>query len=257
MHRRPQRRDNVPVAADPGSRVYCPVLDIQGDRMNSFSLLTSALLAALLLAVPAWSSTDGSDDDLEWPDDNWGVEHVNEGELAFLAAPPEKMVHHHRNILTLGRGSLVDGWVQLEQCHSNIDKVGRAQILFRSGRIRALRITASENIGRAWVEDASIQLKDIGKDSRLCLSAETRALSASAGGAYRIDNGPFMRRFLDGYYAMRVSQTIVLADSGLVFSAIAPIAQPGFAVTVTDQSIDFDAWFEGRLKTSVELVQAD
>ena len=95
------------------------------------------------------------------------------------------------------------------------------------------------------------------KGARLCLSAETRALSAQDDGSYLLENGPFTRRFLDGYYPMRVSQKIILTDSGLEFSGIEPKAQPGFAVSVTKESIDFDAWFEGRLLTRVELIRTD
>lgn len=225
--------------------------------MHWYSLLATGILTAGLAALPAWSSNEESVSGPDWPDADWSVEDVNEGKLEFLAEPPEKIAHHHHNVITLDRHSLVDGWVRLDQCHSHIDNVPRAQIIFRPGRIRELRITESENIGRAWVEDASIQLSDIGKDSRLCLAAESRALTAKDDGRYRINNGPFMRRFLDGYYAMRVSQKIVLADSGLSFSGIHPDVQPGFSVTVTRESIDFDAWFEGRLRTEVELVQGD
>ena len=89
------------------------------------------------------------------------------------------------------------------------------------------------------------------------LQSESGALTASDDGGYRIDNGPFMRRFLDSYYPMRVSQKIVLADTGLRFFGIRPEVQPGFAVEVSDESIDFDAWFEGRLLTAVELVPED
>jgi hypothetical protein len=222
--------------------------------MNIFSLLAAALLATSLVAEPAWSTNDETNFDSEWPDDDWSVEDVNEGELEFLAEPPVEHVHHHDNVMTLARASLDDGWVRLDQCHRNIDKVARAQIVFRSGRIRGLHITASENIGRAWVEDASVQLTDIRQNSRLCLAAETRALSANSDGGYRLNNGPFMRRFLDGYYQMRVSQKIVLADSGLVFSGIRPAVQPRFELEVTKQSILFDAWFEGRLLTEIDLV---
>lgn len=223
--------------------------------MQWLSHLTAVLLAALIAAAPAWSSDTDPDSDPDWGDDDWfGVEEVNEGELEFLAEPPAERVHHHENVMTLGPTSLEDGWVRLDQCHRNIDKVPRAQIIFRAERIRNLRITESTNIGRAWVEDASVQLSDIGEDSRLCLAAESYALSTNGDGSYYIDNGPFMRRFLDGYYPMRVSQKIVLADSGLAFFGIRPAVQPGFDVRVTDESIDFDAWFEGRLLTEVKLV---
>jgi hypothetical protein len=222
-------------------------------RSNRFA----AILAVTLIALSTWSVNRASDDDTDWPEDDGLTDHVNEGELEFLAAPPAELVHHHSNVMTLGRDSLVDGWVRLDQCHSNIDNVGRAQIIFRPGRIRGLRITASENIGRAWVEESSVQLTDIGKGSSLCLAAETRALTADDDGGYRIDNGPFMRRFLDGYYPMRVSQKILLADSGLTFFGIRPSVQPGFEVTVSAEAIDFDAWFEGRLLTEVQLVPGD
>ena len=225
--------------------------------MKSYLPLAAILLSATLAAMPGWSADDEDDFDPGWSDDNWFVDDVNEGELEFLSEPPAESVHHHENIMTLGRNSLEDGWVRLDQCHRNIDKVPRAQIIFRAERIRNLRITNSRNIGRAWVEEASVQLTDIQEDSRLCLAAETRALTANEEGGYRIDNGPFMRRFLDGYYPMRVSQTIVLADSGLTFFGIRPAMQPGFEVSVSDESIDFDAWFEGRLLTEVQLVPND
>ena len=223
--------------------------------MKIASRLSAAFFAACLLTTPAWSSDDDFESDPEWSDDDWfGIEEVNEGELEFLAEPPAELVHHHENVMTLGPTSLEDGWVRLDQCHRNIDKVGRAQIIFRAERIRNLRITESTNIGSVWVEDASVQLSDIGEDSMLCLSAESFALSANGDGSYEIDNGPFMRRFLDGYYPMRVSQKIMLADSGLEFFGIHPEIQPGFDVRVTNVSIDFDAWFEGRLLTEVKLV---
>ena len=216
-----------------------------------------AALIVCCVALPVESSTQHSEADLEWLEsdsDEWSTDHVNEGELAFLPRPPLEAVHHHHNIVTLSRDSLRHGWVQLQQCHHNIDNVERAQILFRRGRIRNLQITRAQNIGRAWVEDASVQLTDISKDSSLCLSAESQALSANDDGSYRVKNGPFMRRFLDGYYPMRVTEQVLLADSGLRFNGIKPAQQPGFDVSVTDESINFDAWFEGRLRIEIELV---
>ncbi len=218
-------------------------------------LIPSALLV-LLAALPVQSSTHSQNDDPDWFE--FDVEsltaQVNEGDLHFLAQPPAEPVHHHDNVVTLDRESLGNGWVRLVQCHHNIDRVSRAQILFRKGRIRNIRITHAENIGRAWVEGASVQLSDIGAHSSLCLDAESQALSANGDGSYRVSNGPFMRRFLDGYYPMRVSHRIVLADSGLRFAAIRPGRQPGFEVAVTSDAISFDAWFEGRLRTEVDLV---
>jgi hypothetical protein len=58
-----------------------------------------------------------------------------------------------------------------------------------------------------------------------------------------------MRRFLDGYYPMRVSMKIDFADSGLRLIAMKPERQQGFEVKEQNGSLAFDAWFEGRLRT--------
>jgi hypothetical protein len=41
--------------------------------------------------------------------------------------------------------------------------------------------------------------------ARLCLSAQTRALRNTGNGYFNLVNGPYMRKFLDGYYPMRVT----------------------------------------------------
>lgn len=224
----------------------------------------AAILALSLSVMPVHSSTHGDDDfdnfeNIDWFEDDLKsqTDHVNEGELEFLSVPPAKVVHHMHNIVILDGDSRDSGWVRLEQCHYNIDQVPRAQIVFSRERIRNLQIRNAENMGKAWVEGASVQLTDIGEDSSLCLEADSRALRVNDDGSFRIENGPFMRRFLDGYYPMRVSEQILLADSGLRFSAIKPVQQPGFEVEVNVDTVHFDAWFEGRLRTEVELLPAN
>jgi hypothetical protein len=217
--------------------------------------------AVLLLAVlPASSSTHSDEDDFEWFDQEDFeslTAAVNEGELAFLPVPPTEAVHHLDNVLILDRASAASGWVRLQQCHRNIDRVPRAEIVFSAERVRNIRITHSENIGASWVDGASVQLTDVAEGSRLCLGADSRALTSDGEGGFRVTNGPFMRRFLDGYYPMRVSERILLADSGLRFAGITPHRQPGFEVEIDALSIRFDAWFEGRLSTEIELTRLE
>ena len=174
---------------------------------------------------------------------------VNEGVLVFLNQRPTKPVHHHQNHLVIDSASLVNGWVRLRQCHENLDRVPRAQITYNRERIRDLQITASGNIEQSWVEDHTVQLRNVQENARLCVQAWTRALKDNGDGSYSLRNGPFMRRFLDGYYPMRVSMQIDFADSGLRLIAMKPERQQGFDVKEQDGSLAFDAWFEGRLKT--------
>ena len=177
------------------------------------------------------------------------TEQVNEGTLVFLTQRPARQVHHHQNHLVIDADSLLNGWVRLKQCHDNLDRVPRAQIMYNRERIRELQIITSGNIEQSWVEGNSVQLRNVQENARLCVQAWTRALKSNGDGSYSLRNGPFMRRFLDGYYPMRVSMQIDYAASGLQLIAMDPSRQQGFDVTEQDGSLAFDAWFEGRLKT--------
>lgn len=216
---------------------------------------TLALLAASALAFPA-AGDDGFDD---WAADDPEARAlaVNEGELAFLAVPPDKPVHHHQNTLSLDAASLRDGWTRLEQCHTHLDAVPRVQITYRPGRVRDLTIDAAERIGEAWVDGHTVQLRDVRPGARLCVHAESRALTDMGDGMYSLRNGPFMRRFLDGYYPMRVSVTVAINGLPLRVVRVSPEAQDGFRVWQDDGGLHLDAWFEGMLHTEVVLERTD
>ncbi|MEW5769706.1 MAG: hypothetical protein AB1831_05010 [Pseudomonadota bacterium] len=207
-------------------------------------------LACLILSFPA----------LAWAEDDLflkSVADVSDGELRFLTRLPDKPVHHHQNRITIDDASLADGWVRLQQCHTHLDVVPSSQVVYREDFVRKLRVTHAEGIGRAWVEGPSVQLADVGHDARLCIEAETRALSARSGDSYFLRNGPYMRRFLDGYYPMRVSLSVHIATPRLRFRSIDPPPQPGFSVTASAGDVDIEATFEGRLRieSRFELVQ--
>lgn len=184
-----------------------------------------------------------------------GTAQVNEGELRFLPHAPETPVHHHRNRIVISESSLSDGWVRLEQCHSHLDAVPSAQITYGAERIRGLRILRAEGIGQAWVEGPSVQLKDIAPGATICIEAQSRALERLGEDGYVLQNGPYMRRFLDGYYPMRVSQTVRLQVPGLAFRTIEPAPQPGFTVEVAADTISYEALFEGRLITRIRFAR--
>ena len=199
-------------------------------------------LALLLVATLAWSSD---------PDELFfkGTADVNEGELRFLTAPPDRPVHHHYNRITILDSSLEDGWVRLDQCHQNLDAVPDAQVTYREGRIRGLRVTRVENIERAWAEEHSVQLRNVQRGAQLCVEAETLALSRNGEGGYSLSNGPYMRRFLDGFYPMRVSMTVKLDTGKLRFVESIPGDQPGFTLRQQGNEVGYDTVFEGILTT--------
>lgn len=220
------------------------------------SFLALGLAPWLFLdARPAAAQESGADWGEAW-DLEERVAAVNDGELRFVAPEAASGRHVHINRIHIDASSLRTGWVTLEQCHDQLDAVPAAQILFNPERIRHLRVQSAEGIGRAWVEGASVQLENVGPRARLCVNGESRALGDLGQGRYRLQNGPYMRRFLDGYYPMRVELEIRYPPELLRFVAPLPAPQPGFEVRPRAGEIEVEATFEGRLYTCMDFLDA-
>jgi hypothetical protein len=203
-------------------------------------------MAAMLCSGGAQAATDLS---MESAHD------VNEGMLQFLATPPAKPVHHHQNRIGIDADSLVSGWVKLAQCHDNLDAVSSAQITFREGFVRDLKVETFTHIENAWIENASVQLRNVAPGARLCLSAQTRAFHDTGNGYFNLTNGPYMRKFLDGYYPMRVTLDVSYPANMLRLIDISPATQPGLDIAEQPGQIRIEALFEGELQTLIQFEQ--
>lgn len=163
------------------------------------------LFTAVIMMSPALSGAV----DVEWSAIEKQMEEeqralgVNEGELQLLEGPPDAAAHQHQNRLLITKQSLDDGWVTMYQCHSDLDQVSASQVVYPEHQIRNLAILSSKNIGSVQIEGHTVQMRDIEAESEICISADKRALFFEDG-LYHLKLGPFMRRFLDGYYPMRV-----------------------------------------------------
>ncbi len=202
------------------------------------------LLAVALSADPTSAATDLTFESAAL---------VNEGSLHFLETAPAKPVHHHHNRIVIDAGSLESGWVSLSQCHEHLDAVPLAQITFREGFIRNLKVDSADRIEQAWIEGASIQLRNVEPGATLCLSAQTRAFRNTGNGYFNLTNGPYMRKFLDGYYPMRVTLDIRYPEELLNLIDVTPPTQPGFALDERPGSIRVDTRFEGELQTLIQF----
>ena len=178
---------------------------------------------------------------------------VNEGQLHFLETLPAKPVHHHQNRIRIETDSLASGWVSLSQCHDHLDAVPSAQITFREGFVRDLRVDAFTHIKDAWIEGSSVQLRHVEPGARLCLSAQIRALRNTGNGYFNLINGPYMRKFLDGYYPMRVTLDVDYPAQTLTLLDISPPTQTGLDIAEQPGAIRMEAVFEGELQTMIQF----
>ncbi len=204
-------------------------------------------LPLLLLALSA-CSTAATEAEF---DQAWEIQAatVNEGKLHFLTQPPNRPVHLHHNRIIISESSLREGWVYLRQCHGHLDPVPALQITYHPSRIRDLRISAHQDIGKAWVDGPSIQLTDVGKQAQICITARSRALHRLPDDSYELRTGPYMRRFLDGYYPMHLELEISYPSDVLCFAYQQPLPTVKHSQLSGMRIIRAHAWFEGRLNS--------
>ena len=220
--------------------------------MHRFTCSAMALLLTSHLATV--NANEISNEELErWFNSNSleppRYQEVNDGQLTFLAQPPKQNLHHHQNSLTIKPQSLQDGWITVQQCHSNLDQVAAAEVLFSKDNIRHITILSYKNIDKAWVEGSSVQMQTIHADAMLCLQAESHALHHNDDGSFSLRNGPFMRRYLDGYFPLQLSMDLDFSSTGLTLISMSPSPQTGFSVKQDNGRIHIEALFEGRLHT--------
>jgi hypothetical protein len=194
------------------------------------------------------------------PDEDWfdddsdlSIEDVNEGELEFIAPITDKSILHSGAVLSITEKSLETGWVGLDQCYRNLDPVGKMEVVYRYKNINQLKITSFDNIGEAKIDGQTIQLEDVSSSATICVQAEVQILEKTGQGSFVLSNGPYYRRFLDGYYPYHVTVSISYPAEKLNYTRISPAPQPLFEVIQQPGRLLVDTWFEGVLLIDIKF----
>lgn len=186
----------------------------------------------------------------EFPDDNLAeqIAVVSDGTLRIFPLSPRETQYRHHNRIRVRSSSLRDGWVEIRQCHEHLDPVGALEIVFRPERTRRLTIEKHEEIGTANIVGRSVQLEDIGPGASRCVALESLAVHRLADGAWRLENGPYMRRFLDGYYPMLVILDVDYPADAVHVSRIDPILDDDTVLLVREYAAAMDRYELGLPK---------
>lgn len=211
------------------------------------------LVTVLALAMPPAWAADPADEELDRIERQLEqIRQVSEGAFRVVA-PPDRPLHEHHNIVHLDAAALSTGMATMEQCHVNLDPVPSTQIVYNPETLERVRIVARKGIGRAWVEGHKVELRDVERGARICLLARTRIVEPQADGSHVLRNGPFMRRFLDGYYPMRVKMRVDMPGRRLELVEAKPGPETGFKVEESGGELAWDLWFEGELRTAIRF----
>jgi hypothetical protein len=214
--------------------------------LNIFLLSVSTVILSSSLSARELSQAELE----KWfnSDDEHPSIKVNEGQLNFISLKPEKNIFHSKINIKVDQTSIDHGWTSLTQCYSNLDPIHRTAVVYRKNLIKNLRVVSSKNIKESKVVENKVFLRDVKKDATLCIAATARNFYQNEDKSFSLVNGPYHRRFLDGYYPYHLTLNIRYSPK-LKFKYHIPKAQTGFQVKQKDYALLIDTVFEGRLKT--------
>ena len=213
------------------------------------------LNASILLLISVMLAATETPSDEGWLDDDSESRalQVNEGQLKFIAPIHDKSILHSDTHLWITAESMQTGWVEMHQCYRHLDVVGRTDVVYAYSEMSNLRVTKAEQIAQIRVKPHWVELEDVEKGAELCVQAKVRILKRLSDKAYGMHNGPYHRKFFDGYFPYHVSLTVHYPDSEIQFKRIEPEPQDGFYVTEKTGVLSIDSWFEGELRIGLEF----
>jgi hypothetical protein len=220
--------------------------------------LCAVLVAVHIDPVDAVAPTEQiSGEDWFNDDSDLSAEDVNEGDLKFIAPITDKNILHSEAVLEITEKSLETGWVSLNQCYRNLDQIDKTDVVYNFKSIKQLKITSSGNIGKTKVDGQTIQLEDVRSSAYICVQAEVQILEKTSQNTFVLSNGPYYRRFLDGYYPYHVTVNISYPADKLKYIRISPAPQPLFEIIQQSEKLVVDTWFEGILLIDIKFSVAD
>jgi len=219
--------------------------------------MNKLILLIFIVATPSLLSAgqEPTVEELEaWFNDDSEIkaEEVNEGKLDFIS-PVDETALYSKNILNISEQSIDDGWVGLQQCYYNLDAIPEVQVVYRYKFIRNIKVVSSKGIDKAWVEGQSVQLEGVNRQASICTEAQIRVFYQNEDKTFSLVNGPYHRRFLDGYYPLRVSLDIRYPDTILRFLNATPSVENGMKIIHSENRVFIDAFFEGQLYTEIRF----
>lgn len=157
-----------------------------------------------------------------------------------------------KNTLKIDADSLKTGWIEFSQCHFQLDPVPKIEVAYHPQNTRNLKVIDYQGIEQARALKHQVLLVNVTRGAQVCIQGESRTLALLESGFY-IQRGPYMRKFLDGYYPMIVEETIELNKLKAVLVKQSP-TNPGAQELISDSNhYRFRYSFEGQLRPYYEF----
>jgi hypothetical protein len=180
---------------------------------------------------------------------------VNEGQLEFIGPIDDESILHSDTHLWITNESMQTGWVKMKQCYRHLDAVGKTDVVYAYREMKDLQVTRAEQIAQISIKRNGVELGRVEKGAVLCVQADVKILQHLSDKTYGLQNGPYHRKFLDGYYPYHVSLMVHYSNNEIQLKQVVPKAQDGFNVTEKRDGLSIDSWFEGELRIELEFLE--
>jgi len=178
---------------------------------------------------------------------------AQEGQLKFLVAHPEPDSYHYTSRVKITAESLDSGIVELSTCHYQLDPIRKIVIAFNPKRLQDLQIRSASGMSSVEVKGHHVVMTDVKRGANICIDLQSKALDKIDEQTYRLQAGPLMRRYFDGYLPMQARLKFEWPADRMRLKQTSPVPQPGVRLTQDTDHAELDIVFAGRLLANIDL----
>jgi len=182
---------------------------------------------------------------------------ATEGQIKFLKERPDPGAYSYESRVKITAASLESGSVQIATCHYQLDPIRKVVIVFNPSRIQAIAVKSIDGMASAEVKNNQVVLTDVERGASICIDLQSKALDQVGAGQYRLNAGPLMRRYLDGYLPMAAKIRVDWPTNMLTVEKTAPSEKEGFQVVQGNDGVHLDMIFAGKMTAQIDLKKPD
>ena len=178
---------------------------------------------------------------------------VGEGQILYLKNRPDPNAYTYESKVIISKSSLESGVVEIQTCHKQLDPIRKVVILFNKDRIKDIQVRSLDGIAMAEVRNNQVILSEVQKGGSICIDLQSRALDSLGNGIYQLNAGPLMRRLFDGYLPMSANMKFAWPNQLFAVEETKPASQDGVRIQHSQDGLEMDLVFAGRMTAQIVL----
>lgn len=182
---------------------------------------------------------------------------ATEGQIKYLKERPDPGAYSYESRVKITAASLENGSVQIATCHYQLDPIRKVVIVFNPSRIQAIAVKSIDKMASAEVKNNQVVLTDVERGASICIDLQSKALDQVGAGQYRLNAGPLMRRYLDGYLPMAAKIRVDWPTNMLTVEKTLPSEKEGIQVVQGNDGVQLDMIFAGKMTAQIDLKKPD